>query len=195
MLAVGMALAGTVCAGDDANTNKTKPAPAPVAVHGFYARYLAPEVSSRLTGERTAAIDFTNPTANPWTKDNRTVTRIENDAISATQKALKAYVIQELGIDKWSLPLTRGGGMTLGTGTGTGMGNVVSGGTRLRFGFANLAPRAEVLIPVNAGRVAFSADARGRIATSFDSHAANFRVGFSFDAHEHSGVFSLSRSF
>ena len=149
----------------------------------------APRMTSGLNGEVAAAAFFANPTANPWTQDNGTISRIEKGAIRATTGALKRYAIEGLGIDAWSLPLFGGGG------NGLGALKTDSGGTRLRFGFSHLAPRAEVLIPAAHGRVAFSADARGRLATSFESAASNFRVGVSYDAPAHSGTFSLIRRF
>jgi hypothetical protein len=182
ILAAGLALAGSADAADKAK----KP---PVAPHGFYAKFLAPRMTSRLNGEFQAASYFASPTANPWTRDNGTVLRIEKEAIRATTSAVKRYAIESLGIDAWSLPLFGGNG------TGLGALKTASGGARLRFGFAHQAPRAEVLIPASHGRVTFSADARGRLATSFESSASNFRVGVAYDAPAHAGSFSLIRRF
>lgn len=182
MVAAGLALASAVEAADQVKK-------APAAPRGFYAKFLAPRMTSGLSGEVQAAAYFANPAANPWTQDNGTVQRIEKGAIHATKSALKRYAIESLGIDAWSLPLFGGGG------TGLGALKTDSGGARLRFGFSHLAPRAEVLIPAAHGRVTFSADARGRLATSFESAASNFRVGVSYDAPAHAGTFSLIRRF
>ncbi len=180
--AAGLALCGAAEAADRVKKR-------PITPQGFYEKFLAPRMTSGLNCEIQAAAFFANPTANPWTQDNGTVLRIEKSAIHATTGALKQYAIESLGIDTWSLPLFGG------KGSGLGALKTDSGGTRLRFGFSHLAPRAEVLIPAAHGRVAFSADARGNIATSFESVAKNFRVGVSYDVPSHSGTFSLIRRF
>ena len=182
IVAAGLALAGAAKAADQVKKRSAAP-------HGFYERFLAPRMTSGLNGEVAAAALYANPAANPWTRDNGTVLRIEKDAIRATKSALKNYAIESLGIDTWSLPLFGGGGR------GVGALKTDSGGTRLRFGFSHLAPRAEVLIPSAHGRVAFSADARGRLGTSFESVTSKFRFGVSYDAPSHSGTFSLTRRF
>ena len=182
IVAAGLALAGAVEAAEQVKKR-------PAAPHGFYEKFLAPRMTSGLNGEVAAAAFYANPAANPWTRDNGTVQRIEKGAIRATTGALKRYAIESLGIDTWSLPLFGGGG------SGLGALKTDSGGTRLRFGFSHLAPRAEVLIPSAHGRVAFSADARGRLGTSFESTSSNFRFGVSYDAPSHAGTFSLIRRF
>jgi hypothetical protein len=182
IMAAGLALAG---AAEAADSVKKRPA----VQHGFYSRFLAPQMTSGLNAEVAAAAYFASPTANPWTQDNGTVSRIERSALHATTGALKQYAIESLGIDAWSLPLFGGGG------NGQHPLKTESGGTRLRFGFSHMAPRAEVLIPATHGRVAFSADARGRVATSFESATSNFRFGVSYDAPAHAGTFSLIRRF
>jgi hypothetical protein len=146
-------------------------------------------MTSRLSGEVAAAAYYVNPTASPWTQDNETISRIEKGAIRATKSALKNYAVESLGIDTWSVPLFGGGGR------GLDALKTESGGTRLRFGISHLAPRAEILVPASHGRVAFSADARGRLATSFESTAANFRLGVSYDVPGHSATFLLIRRF
>jgi hypothetical protein len=161
----------------------------PVAPRGFYAKYLMPQIASGLNGEITAATDFANHAANPWTRDAGTAQRVERDAIGATTSALKRYAIESLGIDKWSLPLTRGNGI------GLDALKTDSGGTRLRFGFSRMAPRAEVLIPVNAGRVAVSADALGRMGATFETPGSKLRVGASYDARARGGTFALGYRF
>ena len=107
----------------------------------------------------------------------------------ATRGALKHYAIESLGLDAWSRPLFGA------KGTGLDAPKTDSGGTRLRFGFSHLAPRAEFLIPVDAGHVSFSADAMGRLSTTFETPSSGFRVGASVDPRAHEGGFSLSCSF
>jgi hypothetical protein len=182
VVAAGLVLAGAAEAADQVKKR-------PVVRHGFYERFLAPRMTSGLNREASAAAFYANPAANPWTQDHETVSRVEKGAIRATKGALKQYAIEGLGIDAWSLPLFGG------RGTGLGALKNDSGGTRLRFGFSHLAPRAEVLIPATHGRVAVSADARGRLGTSFESATSNFRIGVSYDAPSHSGTFSLTRRF
>jgi len=182
MVAAGLALAGAAAAADEVKKR-------PVAPRGFYAKFLAPRMASGLNGEIAAAAEFANPTANPWTRDDRTVSRVERGAIRATKSALKKYALESLGIDAWSLPLFGGGG------TGLRALRNDSGGTRVRFGFAHRAPRAEVLIPVNAGRVAFSADAMGRMGATFETSTSSLRLGASVDPRAHSGTFALTCRF
>jgi hypothetical protein len=188
LVAAGLVLAGAADADDEAtkvnDTKSTKVAP-----HGFLQRFLAPRMDTGLNGEFQAADHFANPAANPWTRDNRTVSRVEKSAIRATTGALKRYAIQSLGLDTWSVPLFGA------KGTGLEALKTDSGGARLRFGFSHLAPRAEVLFPVDAGHVAFSADAMGRLSTSFETPSSRFRVGASVDPRAHEGGFSLSCSF
>lgn len=185
IIAAGLALAAGAEAADAVKIKKP-----PAAPRGFYEKFLAPRMTSGLNHEVAAAAYYANPTASPWTRDNETVSRIEKGAIHATKSALKKYAVESMGIDAWSLPLFGGGG-----GRGLDSLKTESGGTRLRFGISHLAPRAEVLIPATHGRVAFSADARGRLATSFESTAANFRLGVSYDVPGHAGTFLLIRRF
>ena len=184
IIAAGLALAAAAEAADDMKIKKP-----PAAPRGFYEKFLAPRMTSGLNGEAQAAAFFANPAANPWTQDNETVSRIEKGAIRATKSALKRYAIESMGIDAWSLPLAGS------RGRGLDALKTESGGTRLRFGISHLAPRAEVLVPATHGRVAFSVDARGRLATSFESTAANFRLGVSYDVPGHAGSFALIRRF
>lgn len=155
----------------------------------FYTSFLAPRIDARLHDESAAALDFTDPAANPWTRDAAAVERVERDTIRATRGALKRYAIERLGVDTWSLPLTRsaGGGLSaLRTSTG---------GPRLRLGFAHLAPRAEVLLPTDGGRVAVSLDALGRVGASFETPTSDVRLGVSIDPMAHTGTLGLTRRF
>jgi hypothetical protein len=188
LVAAGLILTGAADAADEAK--KADDAKNPKIVpHGFLARYLTPRMDSGLNAEVQAAGYFTNPSANPWTRDDRTVSRVEKNAVRATRGALKHYAIESLGLDAWSLPLFGA------KGTGLDALKTDSGGTRLRFGFSHLAPRAEFLIPVDAGHVSFSADAMGRLSTTFETPSSRFRVGASVDPRAHEGGFSLSCSF
>lgn len=179
--AAGLISAASALAADDAK----QPAPAP---RGFYQQFLAPKISSRLNGEIEAATEFTNRAANPWTRDTHTVGRIEKGALYAAKTALKQYAIDSLGLNARSFALP---GTHLG-GAGTPGDD---GATRVRFGISHMTPRADVLIPSTHGRIVFSADVRGRVATSFESHASTFSVGVSYDPVDNSGACSLVRRF
>jgi len=182
VVAAGLALAGAVDAADE--LKKPKPAP-----RGFLSKFLAPRMDTRLDGEVSAAAHFVNPTSNPWTRDEATVSRVERTAIRATKGALKRYAIESLGIDAWSLPLFGA------RASGLDALKTDSGGARLRFGFSHRAPRAEVLFPVSAGRVSFSADALGRIGTTFETPGSSLRFGASVDARAHEGAFGVTCRF
>jgi len=180
--AAGLALAGGAAAADAA---KEPPAPS----RGFYAKYLTPRMNSRLDGEITAASVYTDVTANPWTKDDQTVSRIERGARRAATGALKQYAIQSLQLKMWSVPLFGA------KDAGVDAFREESGGARLRFGIAHLTPRADVTIPGAKGRVVVSLDARGRLGTSFETPASQISFGVSYDPPTQSGAFSLSRRF
>jgi hypothetical protein len=182
IVAAGLALAGRASAVDAA-----KDAPAPSK--GFYAKYLTPRMNSRLDGEISAASAYTDPTANPWTRDDLTIARIERGARRAATGALKQYAIQSLQINAWSVPLFGA------KDTGVDAFREESGGTRLRFGIAHFTPRADVTIPGANGRVVVSVDARGRLGTAFETPTAKLSFGVSYDPPTQSGAFSLSRRF
>lgn len=182
LVAAGLASAGGAQAAEEATPPKAKP-------QGFFAKYLAPRMDSRLSGEFDAAVRFVNPSTNPWTRDDATVSRIEKHAIRATKSAVKRYAIESLGINAWSLPLLRG------TGTGLNALRTESGGPRLLFGFSHMAPRAEVLIPMTSGRVGFSADALGRVGIKFETPSSSLRFGATIDPRDHSGSFGLTSRF
>jgi len=182
LVAGGLAWAGAAQAADEAKPTKAAP-------RGFFAKYLAPRMDSRLNGEFDAAARFANPATNPWTRDDATVSRVERQAIGATKSAVKRYAIESLGLDAWSLPLIRSNG------TGLDALRTSSGGPRLLFGFSHMAPRAEVLIPVTSGRVGVSADAMGRMGINFETPASSLRFGATFDPRDHSGAFGLTSRF
>jgi len=197
LLFAGFMLATGATAGEEAKKPVAAPTPATidsmkktvVAPTGFYRNFFEPRMTSRLNGEFSAAAEFANPAANPWTKDHETVSRIQRDAIGATKRALKQYAIASLHIDAWSLPLSKTGGSSFGS-----VGNE-SSRARMKFGISHLAPRAEVLIPSARGNASFSFDARGALGASFQSKASNFSLGLSYNVPAHAGSFSISRSF
>lgn len=182
LLSAGLMLSGTAAAAEEVKK-------APIPARGFYQKYLAPTMTSRLSGESEAAIEYTNRATNPWMRDTQTVNRIEQSAMSAATSALKRYALHSLQIDTWSISIL-GGHETESPTVGGDAGR-----TRVRFGISQLAPRADVLIPSDFGRVIFSADARGRLATSFESTASNFSLFVSYDAPARSGLFTLVRRF
>jgi hypothetical protein len=142
--------------------------------------FIAPGVGARLREDSAAALDFISPSANPWTRDPRTVGRVEANAISATKNAVKRYVVEQLGLNGWSVPLAGGNGHGLAS------MRTDAGGMRLRFGISHMAPRAELLIPAgNTGRVAIGVDGRGHMAASFETASWNWRIGGSYDPSSH----------
>jgi hypothetical protein len=125
--------------------------------------------------------------SNRWTSDPAVAAFVERRTIRSITDAFKGYAIDQLGVDHWTLPgLGRSGGAPFG-----GESHVV----RFRFGFSGMAPRADVLIPVAAGRVAFSADARGRISSSFEPASSKFRLSADVDASERTASIKLGARF
>jgi len=187
MLGMVLVVAGSAWAGPANAADAPKPSkPDP---NGFFAKFFSPKMDAGLDGEVEAARNFANPAANPWTRDDATVNRVGRRAIHATKSAVKRYAIEGLGLDAWSLPLMRG------TGTGLAALKTESGGPRLTFGFSHMAPRAEVSVPVNKGRVGFSADVMGRVGVRFETPASNLYFGAAVDPRDHSGTFGLTSRF
>jgi hypothetical protein len=160
-----------------------------VGVPSFFSTVLAPRLDARLNRDASAAVDFTNRSANPWTRDMGAVSRLEKSTIRATTGAMKRYAIERLGIDQWSLPLVGG------SGRGLAALRTDSGGTRLRFGFSHMAPRAEVLVPALQGRFAVSLDARGRVGASYETKSSDLRIGTSIDPASRDATLGLIRRF
>jgi hypothetical protein len=158
----------------------------PAAQPSFFTTMLAPRLDARLRGETAAALEFTNRFANPWTRDNETVDRMERHAIRASKSAVKRYLVEKMGLDAWSLPVRGGRG-----GGGLDSMRTASGGTRLRFGWSHRAPRAELLIPANRGRVSFGVDGRGGVTASFETFSSRLRVGGAYDPEERDFTFAL----
>jgi len=182
LLMAGLMLATGATAGEEAK----KPAPAPT---GFYKKFFAPQMESKLGGDLDAAVEFVNRDANPWTRNDDTVTRVQRNAISATKRALKRYAIESFHMDTWALPLFKGAS------SGSGEAGSTPRSAHLRFGISHMRPRAEVLITATHGRVVVSADARGAVAATFESQTSDVRLGFTFDVPAHAATFTLNRRF
>lgn len=178
---------GTIRAADEKmdDAKKTRFVP-----QSFLSHYLAPRMDSRLQGEAAAADEYVNPAANPWTRDNATVERIEKNAIKAGKRAVKRYFIESLRLDTLSIPL-------FDTGR-SGVAPETAGRdsrARLRFGISHLTPSAQLMIPVNYGRVGLRADAQGAVDCSFESTSYTFRLDASIDPREHTATLTIGRRF
>jgi hypothetical protein len=161
-----------------------------IRAKSFYESYLALPMSHGLRDETGPAAEaFTVPTASFWARDLVTVQRVEGRSIRAVERSLKGYVIERLGIERWSLPLFGGGGRN-----STPPGRE-AGATKLRFGFSHMAPRADLLIPAGGGRVTVSADARGRLGTTFEPATSRLRIAADVDVPERTAVARLSVRF
>ena len=182
LLMAGLMLATGAVAGEEAK----KPAAPPT---GFYKKFFAPQMESKLGGDLDAAVEFVNRDANPWTRNDDTVTRVQRNAISATKRALKRYAIESFHMDTWALPLFKGAS------SGSGEAGSAPRSAHLRFGISHMRPRAEVLITAAHGRVLVSADARGAVATSFESPTSDVRLSVTFDVPAHAATFTLNRRF
>ena len=163
----------------------TQPAPAP---HGFLQTFLAPRMAVFMQHDGAAAQEFASPVANPWTRDREIVGRVEHNALRATKSALKRYAVDALGLDTWSIPLSGAKG-------GLAPSSAGPSGPGLRLGIAHLTPRAELQLPVASGRVAVSADVRGRVGASFRTSASDLRVGAAVDPVDHRATFDLTLRF
>ena len=156
----------------------------------FFHSYLAPRMSARLSGSRAAVVtEFGLPSANPWTRADNTEDDVRRGAVRAMKGAVKRYALERLNLTGWSLPLRSG------SVRGAAAFRTESGGPRLRFGFSHLSPRAEVLLPVDSGRVSVSADLFGRVGTSFETPNSRLRVGAYVDPRERAATASLGISF
>jgi hypothetical protein len=141
-----------------ATTEQVKKTVAPPT--GFLRKFLTPGMTSRLNGDFSAANEFVDPRANLWTRDDQTISRIEHNAVSATKRAMKQYLLESMRVDAWSVPLFQANGAKLGTVGGE------DSRVRLRFGISHLTPRATVSIPSGRGNASFSFNARGAMAGS-----------------------------
>lgn len=175
----GLALARGASAADEV---KKTDAPPP---RSFYKKFFAPQMDSHLHGEKDAALEYASPTANPWIRDHRVVTRVENDALNATRDALKKYAIERLHLDTMSIPLFQHAQ------AGLDAAGSVDPRVRLRLSVARMVPKAELIVPSARGKFTFASDALGRVDLGFD--AASYRMGFraGFDPREHSASVAL----
>ena len=162
--------------------------PMPSRTNEFYEGYLARRMSALFSDEKqVTAAELANPASRPWTKDAATAQHFENLGIRAIGDSLQRYAVERLGIDRWSLPLT---------GRSRGAGGVDEAPrVRFRLGFSHLAPRVDLLIPATAGRVAVSADARGRIGTTFEPISSTLRVAAEVDVRERTATVGMSVRF
>lgn len=157
---------------------------------GFYETFLAPGMSTVVRGEHAVTLeDGANSWSNRGTQDPGAAGRVETRAIRALAKGVKRYAIERLAADGFSLPVLLGR-----THDGAALPDDTRG-ARLHLGFSSLAPRADLLIPVNAGRVVVSADARLRVSTTFESAAFGFRLAASIDIPERTAVMGLNLRF
>ena len=167
-----------------------KKEPAASAQKDFWNGFLAPTMTKDLANDRRAfALAQADPLANPWTRDPAADARVGRDAFGAFKGAVKRYLVERLDVASWSLPLMGrhdDGGPSLASGRG---------GPRVRFGVAHLAPKAEVVVPLQRGRFAFSADVRGRLGTSFETSSSHLRIGASLDPLAHDASVGLTARF
>jgi len=187
--AAALALVAIPARAGDPPAAPLAPRVAPPASRGFLQSFLAPRMAVLMQRDGAAAADYASPVANPWTRDREVVDRVQRDAARATKSALKRYAVQTFSLDTWFVPLSGGrGGAIVGRGEQTN-------GAGLRFGFSHRAPRAEVSLPVAAGRMALSADTRGRLGATFRTTASDLRVGAAVDPSEHRATFDLTLRF
>jgi len=159
------------------------------ARRGFYEAYLVPRLSARFRDEAAViSAEFANSNWTSLTRDPVDAARIQRLGIRALQSGLKRYAIDSLGIETWSLPLMGRRG-----GDNAGLAND-SRGLRFHVGLSR-APRADLLIPVAAGRVVVSGDVRGRVATTFESTSSKFRLAAHIDVPERTAAVGLSLRF
>jgi hypothetical protein len=190
--AAALAAVGIVRAADDKQVLAPAP-PRPAAEsNAFFHSFLAPRMSARLGGARAAVMsEFASPTANPWTRSTEaTEDLVQRGAIRATKSAVKRYALERLNLTGWSIPLSKSG-----PARGLESFRTESGGPRLRVGFSHRAPNAEVMLPLDHGRVAFSADARGRVGASYETTTGWLRVGAYVDPKDDSASAAMSISF
>lgn len=155
----------------------------------FIQSYLAPKMSARLGNSRAAVhSEFASP--NPWTsRIEDTEDQVRRGAIKATKSALKKYALERLNLTGWSVPLRSG------QAKGVQAFRTESGGPRLRLGFSHRAPNAEAVIPLDRGRLSFSASLLGRVGTSFETPGGKLRVGAYFDPQEDAATAAVSFAF
>jgi len=159
-----------------------------LAARGFYQTHLAPRMPADAHSDDEAfGARLGDPASRRWTSDPAVVERVEKRTIRSIAAAFKGYVVEQVGIDHWTLPVTGRDGHTSLTGE--------SRAVRFHFGFSRLAPRADLLIPVTAGRVALGVDARGAMRATFDASSSRLRVAADVDAPARVATVRLSVQF
>lgn len=194
-LAAALLATGLLPCGRAALAGDREPGPAlqPATLapkHSFFEAYLNPKMAASLGDQRAfLTTGVMHGEAQDWTHDPDSIERVEERAKSALKSAVKRYALEKLDVDRWSIPLFGGGRDASAIGAGD------APGTRLRFGISHMAPRAEVLVPLASGRFSFGADARGRVATSFQSDRRGLRVTGALDPGEKSATFGVTFGF
>jgi len=159
-----------------------------LVTRGFYETHLAPRMAADPRGDDVfVTARFGAPASNLWTSDPAVVALVEKRTIRSIAAAFKGYAIEQLGIDRWSFPVRGGNGGATPTGQ--------SRGVRFHLGFSRMAPRADLLVPVAAGRVALSVDARGDLRVTFDPNSSRFRLAADIDVPEHTATVRLRVQF
>jgi hypothetical protein len=158
----------------------------------FGEAYLKPRMMAVFPLENTlATADLRNPSSNPVVRDPATLARVQKGATRAIKGALKNYAVEGLGINRWTIRLTnREGEQQAASGADDRDRDV-----RVRFGVSHLAPRADLLIPFDAGRVVVGADARGNVRTIFEPAASKLRVAADYDVPGHIATVRLGMRF
>jgi hypothetical protein len=134
-----------------------------------------------------AGTNFGVPASTVWARDPATVSLVEGHTIRSMGDAFKAYALEQLGVDRWSIPVAGRAGRAADSGP--------SDGVRFRFGVSRLTPRADLLIPAGSGRVALSVDARGRFRGSFEPASSKLRVVADADPSARTATVGLSARF
>ena len=164
-----------------------QPAPTFTAHRGFYETELAPRMSAERHDDLRVAANFGIPEATVWARDPATVALVEGHTIRSIGDAFKGYALEQLGIDRWSFPVAGRSGRAAVSGPPAGV--------RLRFGISRLAPRADLLIPAGAGRVALSVDAHGRFQASFEPVSSRIRFAADADVPARTATVGVSARF
>jgi len=160
------------------------------ATDEFRTAYLTPRMLAQFPHENTVATaDLMNPSSNPVMTDPASLQLVEKRAIRAVTGALKRYAVEGLGIDRWSVRLTGGSWRPRAAPADD------SRAVRFHLGFSRLAPRADLLIPVTAGRVVVSADVRGHLRTTFEPDSSKLRLAADVDIPEHTATVGLNWQF
>jgi hypothetical protein len=163
------------------------PQPRFAAPRGFYETHLAPRMSAdRLKDDAFVAARFGDPASRQWTSDPAVVELVEKRTIRSITHAFKGYAIEQLGINRWSLRVA---------GSSRAAPADDSRGVRFHLGFSRLAPRADLLIPVTSGRVVLSADARGRVRTTFERDSSRLQFAADLDVPARTATVRLRLQF